>query len=107
MAAVGFHGGDVGIKCGNQQFTVRSFVCNSCRTAIDLLRDWGWTWKAMFIGNVDTAVRVNGTYRGGSLLFLDSFIWGAKTGFKIITPKGATDTEQFTLTLDSVQTQKV
>jgi glucan 1,3-beta-glucosidase len=102
-----FIGGAVGIRCGNQQFTVRNFAFVGCRTAIDLLWDWGWTWKSMLISLADVAFNMNGTFRGGSLLFLDSSISDTNTAIKITTPKGAGSSEQFTITIDNLELENV
>lgn len=101
MSDVLFNGGSIGMSCGNQQFTVRNFEFSGCRTGINLLWDWGWTWKSLNFRNVDTAIRVNGTDTGGSLILLDSSISDSTTGIQVTTPsKGS---EQFKVTIDNLE----
>lgn len=46
---------------------------------------------------------MNGTYRGGSMLLMDSTLWRVTGGISISTPKGATDPEEFSITLNNVK----
>ncbi|KAH7333308.1 exo-1,3-beta-D-glucanase [Rhexocercosporidium sp. MPI-PUGE-AT-0058] len=80
MSDLTFIGGAIGIRCGNQQFTTRNFVFLNCKTAIDMLWDWGWTWKSLAIYGSDVGIKMSGDYKGGSILVLDSEIHGTKVG---------------------------
>jgi len=74
MSDLTFKGGAIGIKCkfslssqyklrthhrqgGNQQFTTRNFRFEGSKIAIDLLWDWGWTWKSLYVEGADIAIR--------------------------------------------------
>lgn len=92
---------------GNQQFTTVDFTFSNTRTAIDMLWDWGWTWKYMLISGAETAINVGGDYRGGSILLLDSFIMDTTTGIDVTTPKGSTTSQIFSVTLDNLQVIRV
>ncbi|KAK2041676.1 hypothetical protein LZ31DRAFT_543871 [Colletotrichum somersetense] len=43
---------------GNQQFTTRNLVFSGCRTAIDMLWDWGWTWKSLIISTTEYGIKM-------------------------------------------------
>ncbi|ETS81736.1 hypothetical protein PFICI_06738 [Pestalotiopsis fici W106-1] len=107
MSDLQFFDGAVGIQCGNQQFTTRNMAFVGCRTAIDLLWDWGWTWKSLLISATEYAVKMSGDYRGGSIMFVDSTIINTPTGIYVTTPKGGTASEQFSITLDNIEYSSV
>ncbi len=92
---------------GNQQFTTRNMFFSGCRTAIDLLWDWGWTWKGVVMSTTEYGIRMRGSYRGGSLLLLDSYMSGMPTGIYISTPNGSTPSEKFSITIDNLQITNV
>lgn len=79
----------------------------SCRTGIDLLWDWGWTWQGIAMSTTEYGIRMRGSYRGGSLLLLDSYMGGMPTGIYIATPKGSTPSEQFSITIDNLRIANV
>jgi hypothetical protein len=78
-------------------------IFTGCRTAIDMLWDWGWTWKNLIIGSTEYGIKMHNEYKGGSILLLDSAIIGTPTGISIDSPVGGTPSEKFTVTLDNVQ----
>ncbi|KAG4434978.1 hypothetical protein IFR05_009532 [Cadophora sp. M221] len=108
MSDLTFIGGAIGMRCGNQQFTTRNFVFFQCKIAIDMLWDWGWTWKSLYISGADIGIKMSGDYIGGSVLLLDSSMFSTNVGISISTPHGSTTTqEQFSVTLDNLYLEKV
>lgn len=87
---------------GNQQFTSHSLAFNGVGKAVDLLWDWGWTWKNMYIFNTDIGFNMEGDYMGGSMMVLDSHFNTVKLGISIKTKKGASDEEQFSVNLENI-----
>jgi hypothetical protein len=80
----------------------------SCRTGIDLLWDWGWTWKGVAMSGItEYGIKMKGQYRGGSLMLMDSYIGGALTGIYVATPQGKTLSEHFSITIDNLQLSNV
>ena len=70
-----FSGGDVGLYCGNQQFTVSELFFTGANTAINIIWDWGWTWSKIVIYDCGVGISLIGVggYRGtGSLYLLGS-----------------------------------
>ena len=92
---------------GNQQFTTRNLIFIQPRTAIQLLWDWGWTWKSVGISGSQYGVRMQGDFRGGSILLLDSKMTDVTTGIFIDTPKGGTPSEEFSITIDNLELTNV
>ncbi|KAJ8120637.1 hypothetical protein ONZ43_g2705 [Nemania bipapillata] len=107
MSDLFFYDGAVGIQCGNQQFTTQSFTFTGCRTAIDMLWDWGWTWKYMLIHGAQKGITIGGDYRGGSLILLDSFIFDTPVGIDVTTPKGSTSSQSFSIVIDNLRVTNV
>lgn len=125
MSDLTFIGGAIGMRCkiipyfkllvstltskigGNQQFTTRNFVFFQCRTAIDMLWDWGWTWKSLYISGSEIGIKMSGDYIGGSILLLDSFMFSTQIGISISTPHGSTTQEQFSVALDNLYLELV
>ncbi|KAI1278523.1 exo-1,3-beta-D-glucanase [Xylaria sp. FL0933] len=98
-----FYDGAVGMQCGNQQFSTRSLTFNNCRIAIDMLWDWGWTWKYVLIHGAQNGITVRGNNQGGSLILLDSFIYNTPVGINVTSPNGATSSETFSITIDNLR----
>ncbi|GAO14610.1 hypothetical protein UVI_02009380 [Ustilaginoidea virens] len=92
----------IGIRCGNQQFTSHSLLFYNVGIAVDLLWDWGWTWKNIYMVNTDVGFYMTGDYKGGSMMVLDSHFEVVNLGISINTNKGATDAEQFSITLENI-----
>ncbi|KIN03011.1 glycoside hydrolase family 55 protein, partial [Oidiodendron maius Zn] len=68
-------GGLYGLReCGNQQFTSRNLWFVNVQTAIQLIWDWGWTWKSLLIDNCNVGINVTSSQADppGSLYILDS-----------------------------------
>jgi hypothetical protein len=78
-------------------------VFSGTRIGIDMLWDWGWTWKSLIISATETGIKMSGDYRGGSILLLDSILSGMSKGIHVSTPVGPTQSEKFSITLDNVQ----
>lgn len=91
---------------GNQQFTSHSLTFFGVGTAVDLLWDWGWTWKNLYIFNTDTGFSMKGDYIGGSMMLLDSRFVGVNSGISIHTPK-VSDLAQFSITLENIKMDTV
>ncbi|KAH7303636.1 exo-1,3-beta-D-glucanase [Stachybotrys elegans] len=102
MADLVFVNGHIGMQCGNQQFTSVNLVFTGCRTAIDMLWDWGWTWKNLLISSTEYGIKMSNEYRGGSLVLLDSILIGMSKGIYVKSPVGSTPSEKFSVTLDTV-----
>lgn len=118
MSNLYFNGLDVGIRCkcviltvlsfinltvgGNQQFTTHALAFYEVSTAVDLLWDWGWTWKHLLILQTDIGFKIGGDYRGGSMLLLDSRLINVPLGILVTTPKGSTEPEKFSITLELI-----
>ncbi|KAI8303634.1 exo-1,3-beta-D-glucanase [Colletotrichum sp. SAR11_59] len=103
MGDMTFFNGEIGIRCGNQQFTSINMVFVGCRTGIDMLWDWGWTWKGLLMSTAENGIRMSGDFRGGSIIVMDSFLLGMSKGISVSTPVGNTPSEKFTITLDNVE----
>ncbi|KAI8826338.1 glucan 1,3-beta-glucosidase [Chytriomyces cf. hyalinus JEL632] len=61
------NGGNIGMDVGNQQFTTRNIVFNSCNTAVTMSWDWGWVFKSL---QINTLAKQD----VGSVILLDSKI---------------------------------
>ncbi|KAK3185512.1 hypothetical protein K4F52_005610 [Lecanicillium sp. MT-2017a] len=92
----------IGIRCGNQQFTSHSMAFLNVGTAVDLLWDWGWTWKNMYVFNTDIGFNMEGDFMGGSMMLLDSHFEFVNLGIHIKSQKGDTVEQQFSMTLENV-----
>ncbi|KAI8248970.1 Glucan 1,3-beta-glucosidase [Colletotrichum sp. SAR 10_77] len=103
MGDMTFFDGEIGIRCGNQQFTSINMVLVGCRTGIDMLWDWGWTWKGLLMSTTENGIRMSGDFRGVSIIVMDSFLLGMSKGISVSTPVGNTPSEKFTITLDNVE----
>ncbi|OAR05731.1 hypothetical protein LLEC1_03459 [Akanthomyces lecanii] len=97
----------IGIRCGNQQFTSHSMVFLNVGTAVDLLWDWGWTWKNMYVFNTDIGFSMKGDFMGGSMMLLDSHFEVVNLGVHIKTQKGGTKEQQFSMMLENVMMSEV
>ncbi|KAJ2974245.1 hypothetical protein NQ176_g6160 [Zarea fungicola] len=97
----------IGIRCGNQQFTSHSMAFLNVGTAVDLLWDWGWTWKNMYVFNTDIGFNMEGDFMGGSMMLLDSHFEVVNLGIHIKTQKGGSDKQQFSMTLENIKINDV
>ena len=84
MSDLTFNGGKIGAFLGNQQFTTRNFVFNSCRTAIIMNWNWGWTFKSLTINNCGVSINMTSgspiAQNVGSVIVLDSTISNTPIG---------------------------
>lgn len=105
MADLVFSGGGIGIRCGNQQFTTRNFVFSNTRVAIDMLWDWGWTWKSLSINGASVGIQVANSQPGGSIVVLDSLMMNVDVGIAVSTP--GQGQQHFSITVDNLIIQGV
>ncbi|KAK3311641.1 glycoside hydrolase family 55 protein [Chaetomium strumarium] len=71
MTDLVFHGGKIGARFGNQQYTMRNLSFYGSDTAIQQIWNWGWTYKSLTI--VDCRVGINMSSADvGSVTLLDS-----------------------------------
>ena len=70
--------------------------------AIDMLWDWGWTWKSLSITGAAIGIQVAGEYLGGSIMVLDSLFDNVRLAIFVKTPRGLTDAQHLSITLDNV-----
>lgn len=95
---------------GNQQFTGQRLTFTNVRTAVQLIWDWGWTWKSVVVDGSTTAFKLvsdDGSHGIGGALIVDSVIKNTKTAVAMYSPtqdlgKGTTG-----LTLDNVKLENV
>ncbi|OAX78349.1 hypothetical protein ACJ72_07345, partial [Emergomyces africanus] len=100
-----FTGGNFGIYGGNQQFTAQRIKFTGCKTAVQLIWDWGWAWKNIEITGSQTGFKLmseDNVPRTGSIIILDSIFKDTKTAlltFPATPEKGKGTTG---ITLDNV-----
>ncbi|KAK6507623.1 hypothetical protein TWF481_006049 [Arthrobotrys musiformis] len=98
-----FFGGNIGMKCGSQQFTARNLHFTSQITAIKMIWDWGWTWKNINIYScwvgIDVTSEGEGDQPVGSIVVLDSSFASVPVG---ILTSDRTNIYLENLKLDSV-----
>ncbi|CAK7219716.1 hypothetical protein SBRCBS47491_003942 [Sporothrix bragantina] len=93
MSDITFTGGSVGFYGGNQQFSTMRLKFNGCKTAVQLLWDWGWVWKSTTVNNVDVGFRLmsdDGTGSISSVSFIDSTFSNVKTSAIVVNPLSQT-----------------
>ncbi|KAK4141141.1 pectate lyase superfamily protein-domain-containing protein [Dichotomopilus funicola] len=105
MSDLTFNGGNFGIYGGSQQFTAQRLKFRNCATAVQLIWDWGWTWKSIDISGCTTGFKLvseDGTHHTGSILLLDSTF--TNTGTAILTFSATKELAKGTtgITLDNV-----
>ncbi|EDN10761.1 predicted protein [Histoplasma mississippiense (nom. inval.)] len=77
-----FTGGNFGIYGGNQQFTAQRLKFNNCKTAVQIIWDWGWIWKNIEVTESTTGFKLmseDSVPRTGSILVLDSIFRNTET----------------------------
>ncbi|KAK4100480.1 glycoside hydrolase family 55 protein [Parathielavia hyrcaniae] len=76
MTDLTFNGGATGAGMGNQQYTMRNFKFNNCKTAIIQIWNWGWTYSGLSINNcqvgIDMSAGGSNALNVGSVTLLDS-----------------------------------
>ncbi|KAJ9151295.1 Glucan 1,3-beta-glucosidase [Pleurostoma richardsiae] len=85
MSDLTFIGGATGASMGNQQYTMRNFVFQNCKTAIIMLWDWGWTFSGLTISNCQVGIDIssldgNGAQNVGSITVIDSTFTNVPVG---------------------------
>ncbi|PGH12173.1 hypothetical protein AJ79_04468 [Helicocarpus griseus UAMH5409] len=82
MSDLTFTGGNFGIYGGNQQFTAQRLKFTNCKTAVQLVWDWGWNWKNIEITGSTTGFKLmseDNVPRTGSIIVLDSIFRNTQT----------------------------
>ncbi|OAA55282.1 Pectin lyase fold/virulence factor [Niveomyces insectorum RCEF 264] len=82
MSDITFTGGNFGFYGGNQQFSASRMTFNGCKTAVQIIWDWGWVWKSVTVNNADVGFRLindDGSGNVGSVSFVDSTFSDIKT----------------------------
>ncbi|EER45681.1 LysM domain-containing protein [Histoplasma capsulatum H143] len=67
---------------GNQQFTAQRLKFNNCKTAVQIIWDWGWIWKNIEVTGSTTGFQLmseDSVPRTGSILVLDSIFRNTET----------------------------
>lgn len=107
ITGLNFHGGYVGLRAGNQQFTIKNLVFTNCRTAIQAIWDWTFLWQNIKITGANIGIDlINQELKNGggpqqtfAYLLVDSAV-SATTGIRT-NPFMASD-GYAQLTLDNV-----
>ncbi|KAI9375354.1 pectate lyase superfamily protein-domain-containing protein [Aspergillus egyptiacus] len=105
MSDLTFTGGNFGIYGGSQQFTSQRLSFNNVNTAVQLIWDWGWTWKSISVTGGQTGFKLlseDGVHHTGSLMVMDSVFDGTETA--ILSFPATTDIKKGTtgITLDNI-----
>ncbi|KAL1840887.1 hypothetical protein VTJ49DRAFT_7629 [Mycothermus thermophilus] len=94
MTDLTFNGGATGASMGNQQYTMRNFKFNNCKTAVYQIWNWGWTYSGLSISNcqigIDMSAGNPSKLEVGSITLLDSTF----TNVPIAIKTGWTSTSQ-------------
>ncbi|KLU87058.1 hypothetical protein MAPG_06063 [Magnaporthiopsis poae ATCC 64411] len=75
MSDITFTGGNFGFYGGSQQFSASRMTFNGCKTAAQIIWDWGWVWKGVSVNDVEVGFRLisdDGSGAIGSVSFVDS-----------------------------------
>ena len=106
-----FYGGLYGANVGNQQYTMRSMTFYNSVTAINLLFDWGWTFKSINIYNCSTGVDMTSggptAQNVGSMTFFDSSMTNTGVGIKTSHDATSQPPTGASLILENVQLNNV
>lgn len=89
ITGVTFHGGYIGLRAGNQQFTIKNLTFDKCRMAIQAIWDWTFLWTNIKITGADIGIdlinqdlkNTQSPQQTFAYMLLDSAI-GAKTGIR-------------------------
>ncbi|KIM94816.1 glycoside hydrolase family 55 protein, partial [Oidiodendron maius Zn] len=95
-------GGNIGLQCGNQQFTTRNMIFLNANYAIYMLWDWGWTWKSLDIVDCTWGIWFESTDVGGSIYVLDSTFTNVLAAIVMDNTIGSTTQEQVLITIDNM-----
>ncbi|KAK3368298.1 pectate lyase superfamily protein-domain-containing protein, partial [Podospora didyma] len=110
MANLEFQNGQIGIYGGEQQFTSYAMSFISVKTAVQLIWDWGWTFRSLYIGGADVAFKLfdDGGARGvGSVVIQDATISNCKTGVLTLPQKPGAKSGTTNVVLEMVAFDKV
>ncbi|EEH47201.2 uncharacterized protein PADG_03299 [Paracoccidioides brasiliensis Pb18] len=105
-----FTGGNFGIYGGNQQFTAQRLQFTNCKTAVQLIWDWGWIWKNIQITGSTTGFKLmseDNVPRSGSIMVLDSIFRNTDTALLTFPAKQERAKGTTGITLDNVAFDKV
>lgn len=106
MTDLVFYGGLQGALFANQQFTMRNLTFNNVVTAINIVFDWGWTFKSVSINDCSTAVNMS-SQSVGSVTFLDSSISNTPIGFSTSYDPASQTPTHGSLVIENVQLNNV
>lgn len=56
ITGVAFHGGFIGLRAGNQQFTIKNLTFDKCRIAVQAIWDWTFLWTHLKITGADIGI---------------------------------------------------
>ncbi|POR35855.1 Exo-beta-1,3-glucanase [Tolypocladium paradoxum] len=101
-----FNGGNFGLYGGAQQFTVQRIQFNGCKTAVQLIWDWGWTWQGVYIKDAEVGFKLlseDGKHNTGSLLVVDSVFENVGKAIVIFPAKAEVSDGTTGLTLDNIK----
>lgn len=56
MTDLHFHGGYIGMRAGNQQFTIKDLSFENCQTGIQAIWDWTFLWQNITITGATTGI---------------------------------------------------
>ncbi|KAH7358317.1 pectate lyase superfamily protein-domain-containing protein [Plectosphaerella cucumerina] len=110
MSDIVITGGKFGIYGGNQQFTGQRIKFRNIRTAVQLVWDWGWTWKTIVVDGCGTGFKLvseDGSHGIGGALIVDSVIKHTKTAIAMYSPTQELGKGTTGLTLDNVRFENV
>ncbi|KAJ3377412.1 hypothetical protein HDU84_008666 [Entophlyctis sp. JEL0112] len=106
FANLTFSGGNYGMVLGNQQFTTRNLIFENCNTAINMLWDWGWTFKSLTITNCGVGLSIAAgsttSISVGSALVLDSTMINVGLGISTLFTNSSSPSGAGALRVDNV-----
>ncbi|OIW23390.1 pectin lyase-like protein [Coniochaeta ligniaria NRRL 30616] len=89
ISDVTFTGGSVGLYAGSQQFTAQRLIFSGCTVGVQVIWDWGWTWKSITMRGVGTGFKLvpdaGQTGNTGSASIIDSSFTNVGT-VAVVTP---------------------
>ena len=106
-----FYGGLNGAVFGNQQYTMRNLKFHNAVTAINMLFDWGWTYKSILIENCTTGFDLTSgghdAQNIGSVTIFDSSISNTAVGIKSVRDATSKPPSGGSIILENVQLNNV
>lgn len=111
MTDLVFYGGLYGFNVGNQQFTTRNLTFHGCKTAINQLWDWGWTYKSVSINNCQVGFNISAggpsAVGVGSITVLDSSIKDTPIGIATARTANSEPDSAGSVYLENVKVENV